>query len=230
MAAPSHLGDPHGDSVGNWSTTCPLPTPSETPSQFRSSTTDTPLDQIQGMVGTLRAAGSGVLAHTVFGAVFNGLTCWCHRLLMADMPGSAGAVGCSVSRRPPPGVSTWCRQGRRYMIGNITSRDRRGGVVIASPSRGAVPVPLAFVVAICDLNPDDRGDLGDHRRPRCHVSNGLWPPPWSQLLRSYQQLGTTFAHGCETTVERARRRPHRRHVRHILGLVGALLAIPIAAP
>src|SRR5829696_7589398 len=123
-------------------------------------------DQLQGMVGTLPSRlGTGLLgfAGRVFGAVFNGLTVLVFTVyFMADMPRiRSGLVRLfPVWRRPQARQVVDLVGG--YMIGNIIISLIAGVVsFIAFTILGVpFPVPLAFVVAICDLIPMIGATLG----------------------------------------------------------------------
>src|SRR5829696_310429 len=175
-------------------------------------------DQLQGMVGTLPSRlGSGVLGFTsrVFGAVFNGLTVLVFTVyFMADMPRiRSGLVRLfPVSRRPQARqvVDLVVDKVGGYMIGNIIISLIAGVVsFIAFTILGVpFPVPLAFVVAICDLIPMIGATLGAIIGVTVALfSTDLWPT--TVLVAAFFIAGLIGA--------------------TVLGLVGALMAIPVAA-
>ncbi len=188
-------------------------------------------DQLQGMVGTLPSRlGSGVLGFTsrVFGAVFNGLTVLVFTVyFMADMPRiRAGLVRLfPVSRRPQARqvVDLVVDKVGGYMIGNIIISLIAGVVsFIAFTILGVrFAVPLAFVVAICDLIPMIGATLGAIIGVTVALfSNGLWPTTVlvAAFFVAYQQLENYLIapRVLKTTVELGAaavldRRPDRRH-------------------
>src|SRR5215203_1266970 len=175
-------------------------------------------DQLQGMVGTLPSRlGTGLLgfAGRVFGAVFNGLTVLVFTVyFMADMPRiRSGLVRLfPVSRRPQARqvVDLVVDKVGGYMIGNIIISLIAGVVSFIAFTILGVPfaVPLAFVVAICDLIPMIGATLGAMIGVTVALfSSGVWPT--TVLVAAFFIAGLIGA--------------------TILGLVGALMAIPIAA-
>ena len=203
-------------------------------------------DRLQGMVGTLPSRlGSGVLGFTsrVFGAVFNGLTVLVFTVyFMADMPRiRAGLVRLfPVSRRQQARqvVDLVVDKVGGYMIGNIIISLIAGVVsFIAFTILGVrFAVPLAFVVAICDLIPMIGATLGAIIGVTVALfSNGLWPTTVlvAAFFVAYQQLENYFIapRVLKTTVELGAADVLIAGLigATILGLVGALMAIPIAA-
>jgi predicted PurR-regulated permease PerM len=203
-------------------------------------------DQLQGMVGTLPSRlGSGVLGFTsrVFGAVFNGLTVLVFTVyFMADMPRiRSGLVRLfPVSRRPQARqvVDLVVDKVGGYMIGNIIISLIAGVVsFIAFTILGVrFAVPLAFVVAICDLIPMIGATLGAIIGVTVALfSNGVWPTTVlvAAFFVAYQQLENYLIapRVLKTTVELGAAAVLIAGLigATILGLVGALMAIPIAA-
>jgi predicted PurR-regulated permease PerM len=203
-------------------------------------------DQLQGMVGTLPSRlGSGVLGFTsrVFGAVFNGLTVLVFTVyFMADMPRiRSGLVRLfPVSRRPQARqvVDLVVDKVGGYMIGNIIISLIAGVVsFIAFTILGVrFAVPLAFVVAICDLIPMIGATLGAIIGVTVALfSSGVWPTTVlvAAFFIAYQQLENYLIapRVLKTTVELGAAAVLIAGLigATILGLVGALMAIPIAA-
>src|SRR5215217_2064019 len=203
-------------------------------------------DQLQGMVGTLPSRlGSGVLGFTsrVFGAVFNGLTVLVFTVyFMADMPRiRSGLVRLfPVSRRPQARqvVDLVVDKVGGYMIGNIIISLIAGVVsFIAFTILGVrFAVPLAFVVAICDLIPMIGATLGAIIGVTVALfSSGVWPTTVlvAAFFIAYQQLENYLIapRVLKTTVELGAAAVLIAGLigATILGLVGALLAIPVAA-
>jgi predicted PurR-regulated permease PerM len=202
--------------------------------------------QLQGMVGTLPSRlGSGVLGFTsrVFGAVFNGLTVLVFTVyFMADMPRiRSGLVRLfPVSRRPQARqvVDLVVDKVGGYMIGNIIISLIAGVVsFIAFTILGVrFAVPLAFVVAICDLIPMIGATLGAMIGVTVALfSSGVWPTTVlvAAFFIAYQQLENYLIapRVLKTTVELGAAAVLIAGLigATILGLVGALMAIPIAA-
>jgi predicted PurR-regulated permease PerM len=203
-------------------------------------------DQLQGMVGTLPSRlGRGVLGFTsrVFGAVFNGLTVLVFTVyFMADMPRiRSGLVRLfPVSRRPQARqvVDLVVDKVGGYMIGNIIISLIAGVVsFIAFTILGVrFAVPLAFVVAICDLIPMIGATLGAVIGITIALfTSGLWPTTVlvAAFFIAYQQLENYLIapRVLKTTVELGAAAVLIAGLigATILGLVGALMAIPIAA-
>jgi predicted PurR-regulated permease PerM len=203
-------------------------------------------DQLQGMVGTLPSRlGTGLLGFTsrVFGAVFNGLTVLVFTVyFMADMPRiRAGLVRLfPVSRRPQARqvVDLVVDKVGGYMIGNIIISLIAGVVSFIAFTVLGVPfaVPLAFVVAICDLIPMIGATLGAIIGVTVALfSTELWPTTVlvAAFFVAYQQLENYFIapRVLKTTVELGAAAVLIAGLvgATILGLVGALMAIPIAA-
>ena len=203
-------------------------------------------DQLQGMVGTLPSRlGTGLLgfAGRVFGAVFNGLTVLVFTVyFMADMPRiRSGLVRLfPVSRRPQARqvVDLVVDKVGGYMIGNIIISLIAGVVsFIAFTILGVrFAVPLAFVVAICDLIPMIGATLGAMIGVTVALfSSGVWPTTVlvAAFFIAYQQLENYLIapRVLKTTVELGAAAVLIAGLigATILGLVGALMAIPIAA-
>ena len=203
-------------------------------------------DQLQGMVGTLPSRlGSGVLGFTsrVFGAVFNGLTVLVFTVyFMADMPRiRSGLVRLfPVSRRPQARqvVDLVVDKVGGYMIGNIIISLIAGVVsFIAFTILGVrFAVPLAFVVAICDLIPMIGATLGAMIGVTVALfSSGVWPTTVlvAAFFIAYQQLENYLIapRVLKTTVELGAAAVLIAGLigATVLGLVGALMAIPVAA-
>jgi len=203
-------------------------------------------DQLQGMVGTLPSRlGTGLLgfAGRVFGAVFNGLTVLVFTVyFMADMPRiRSGLVRLfPVSRRPQARqvVDLVVDKVGGYMIGNIIISLIAGVVsFIAFTILGVpFPVPLAFVVAICDLIPMIGATLGAIIGVTVALfSTDLWPTTVlvAAFFVAYQQLENYLIapRVLKTTVELGAAAVLIAGLigATVLGLVGALMAIPVAA-
>ena len=203
-------------------------------------------DQLQGLVGTLPGRlGTGLLGFTgrVFGAVFNTLTVLVFTIyFMADMPRiRSGVVRLfPVDRRPRARqvVDLVVDKVGGYMIGNIIISLIAGVVsFIAFTILGVrFAVPLAFVVAICDLIPMIGATLGAIIGVTVALfSNGLWPTTVlvAAFFVAYQQLENYLIapRVLKTTVELGAAAVLIAGLigATILGLVGALMAIPIAA-
>jgi predicted PurR-regulated permease PerM len=203
-------------------------------------------DQLQGMVGTLPSRlGTGLLGFTgrVFGAVFNGLTVLVFTLyFMADMPRiRSGLVRLfPVSRRPRARavVDLVVDKVGGYMIGNIIISLIAGVVSFIAFSLLGVPfaVPLAFVIAICDLIPMIGATLGAVIGVTVALfSTQLWPTTVlvAAFFVAYQQLENYLIapRVLKTTVELGAAAVLIAGLigAAVLGLVGALMAIPVAA-
>jgi predicted PurR-regulated permease PerM len=203
-------------------------------------------DQLQGMVGTLPSRlGTGLLGFTsrLFGAVFNGLTVLVFTVyFMADMPRiRAGLVRLfPVSRRPQARqvIDLVVDKVGGYMIGNIIISLIAGVVSFIAFTVLGVPfaVPLAFVVAICDLIPMIGATLGAIIGVTVALfSTELWPTTVlvAAFFVAYQQLENYFIapRVLKTTVELGAAAVLIAGLigAAVLGLVGALMAIPIAA-
>jgi predicted PurR-regulated permease PerM len=203
-------------------------------------------DQLQGMVGTLPSRlGTGLLGFTsrVFGAVFNGLTVLVFTVyFMADMPRiRSGLVRLfPVSRRPQARqvVDLVVDKVGGYMIGNIIISIIAGiASLIAFTLLGVpFPVPLAFVVAICDLIPMIGATLGAVIGVTVALfTTGIWPTTVlvAAFFIAYQQLENYVIapRVLKTTVELGAAAVLIAGLigATVLGLVGALMAIPVAA-
>jgi predicted PurR-regulated permease PerM len=203
-------------------------------------------DQLQGLVGTLPGRlGTGVLGFTsrVFGAVFNTLTVLVFTIyFMADMPRiRSGVVRLfPVDRRPRARqvVDLVVDKVGGYMIGNIIISIIAGLASLIAFSLLGVPfpVPLAFVVAICDLIPMIGATLGAIIGVTVALfSTNLWPTTIlvAAFFVAYQQLENYLIapRVLKTTVELGAAAVLIAGLigATVLGLVGALMAIPVAA-
>ena len=203
-------------------------------------------DQLQGLVGTLPGRlGTGVLGFTsrVFGAVFNTLTVLVFTIyFMADMPRiRSGVVRLfPVDRRPRARqvVDLVVDKVGGYMIGNIIISIIAGLASLIAFSLLGVPfpVPLAFVVAICDLIPMIGATLGAIIGVTVALfSTSLWPTTIlvAAFFVAYQQLENYVIapRVLKTTVELGAAAVLIAGLigATVLGLVGALMAIPVAA-
>jgi predicted PurR-regulated permease PerM len=203
-------------------------------------------DQLQGLVGTLPGRlGTGVLGFTsrVFGAVFNSLTVLVFTIyFMADMPRiRSGVVRLfPVDRRPRARqvVDLVVDKVGGYMIGNIIISVIAGVASLIAFSLLGVPfpVPLAFVIALCDLIPMIGATLGAVIGVTVALfSTGLWPTTVlvAAFFVAYQQLENYLIapRVLKTTVELGAAAVLIAGLigATVLGLVGALMAIPVAA-
>jgi predicted PurR-regulated permease PerM len=203
-------------------------------------------DQLQGLVGTLPSRlGTGLLGFTsrVFGAVFNGLTVLVFTIyFMADMPRiRSGVVRLfPVERRPRARqvVDLVVDKVGGYMIGNIIISIIAGVASLIAFSLLGVPfpVPLAFVVALCDLIPMIGATLGAVIGVTVALfTTGLWPTTVlvAAFFIAYQQLENYLIapRVLKTTVELGAAAVLIAGLigATVLGLVGALMAIPVAA-
>jgi predicted PurR-regulated permease PerM len=202
-------------------------------------------DQLQGLATNLPGRlGSGLLGFTgrVFGAVFNGLTVLVFTVyFMADMPRIRHGVVrlFPVERRPRAHrvVDLVVDKVGGYMIGNIIISLIAGvASFIAFTLLGvAFPVPLAFVVAICDLIPMIGATLG----AIIGVTVALFSTDLvhtvlvAAFFIAYQQLENYLIapRVLKTTVELGAAAVLIAGLigATVLGLVGALMAIPVAA-
>ena len=202
-------------------------------------------DQLQGLVGTLPGRlGSGVLGFTsrVFGAVFNSLTILVFTIyFMADMPRIRNGLVrlFPVERRPRAHqvVDLVVDKVGGYMIGNIIISLIAGIASWIAFQLLGVPfaVPLAFVVAICDLIPMIGATLG----AVIGVTVALFSTDLVHTVLvavffiAYQQLENYLVapRVLKTTVELGAAAVLIAGLigATILGLVGALMAIPVAA-
>jgi predicted PurR-regulated permease PerM len=203
-------------------------------------------DQLQGLVGTLPTRlGSGLLGFTsrVFGVVFNGLTVLVFTIyFMADMPRiRTGVVRLfPVERRPRARqvVDLVVDKVGGYMIGNIIISIIAGLAAFIAFSVLGVPfaVPLAFLIALCDLIPMIGATLG----AMIGVTVALFTTellPTTVLVAAffiaYQQLENYLIapRVLRTTVELGAAAVLISGLigATVLGLVGALMAIPVAA-
>jgi predicted PurR-regulated permease PerM len=203
-------------------------------------------DQLQGLVGTLPGRlGTGVLGFTsrVFGAVFNSLTVLVFTIyFMADMPRiRSGVVRLfPVDRRPRARqvVDLVVDKVGGYMIGNIIVSIIAGVASLIAFSLLGVPfpVPLAFVVALCDLIPMIGATLGAVIGVTVALfSTSVWPTTVlvAAFFVAYQQLENYLIapRVLKTTVELGAAAVLIAGLigATVLGLVGALMAIPVAA-
>jgi predicted PurR-regulated permease PerM len=203
-------------------------------------------DQLQGMVGTLPGRlGTGLLGFTsrVFGAVFNTLTVLVFTIyFMADMPRiRSGLVRLfPVDRRPRARqvVDLVVDKVGGYMIGNIIISVFAGvaSLIVFSLLGVPFPVPLAFVVALCDLIPMIGATLGAIIGVTVALfSTSLWPTTIlvAAFFVAYQQLENYLIapRVLKTTVELGAAAVLIAGLigATVLGLVGALMAIPVAA-
>ena len=203
-------------------------------------------DQLQGLVGTLPGRlGTGLLGFTgrVFGAVFNTLTVLVFTIyFMADMPRiRSGVVRLfPVDRRPRARqvVDLVVDKVGGYMIGNIIVSIIAGLASLIAFSLLGVPfpVPLAFVVALCDLIPMIGATLGAIIGVTVALfSTSLWPTTIlvAAFFVAYQQLENYLIapRVLKTTVELGAAAVLIAGLigATVLGLVGALMAIPVAA-
>jgi predicted PurR-regulated permease PerM len=202
-------------------------------------------DQLRGLVGTLPGRlGSGVLGFTsrVFGAVFNTLTVLVFTVyFMADMPRiRAGVVRLfPVDRRPRARqvVDLVVDKVGGYMIGNIIISLIAGVASFIAFSLLGVPfaVPLAFIVALCDLIPMIGATLGAIIGVTVALfSTDLWHTVLvAAFFIGYQQLENYLIapRVLKTTVELGAAAVLIAGLigATVLGLVGALMAIPVAA-
>jgi predicted PurR-regulated permease PerM len=203
-------------------------------------------DQLQGLVGTLPSRlGTGLLGFTsrVFGAVFNTLTVLVFTIyFMADMPRIRHGVVrlFPVERRPRARqvVDLVVDKVGGYMIGNIIISVIAGVASLIAFSLLGVPfpVPLAFVVAICDLIPMIGATLGAVIGVTVALfTTELWPTTLlvAAFFVAYQQLENYLIapRVLKTTVELGAAAVLIAGLigATVLGLVGALMAIPVAA-
>jgi predicted PurR-regulated permease PerM len=203
-------------------------------------------DQLQGLVGTVPSRlGTGLLGFTsrVFGAVFNGLTVLVFTIyFMADMPRiRAGVVRLfPVERRPRARqvLDLVVDKVGGYMIGNIIISIIAGvaSLIVFSLLGVPFPVPLAFVVAICDLIPMIGATLGAIIGITVALfTTSLWPTTVlvAAFFIAYQQLENYLIapRVLKTTVELGAAAVLIAGLigATVLGLVGALMAIPVAA-
>src|SRR5512132_206292 len=202
-------------------------------------------DQLRGLVGTLPGRlGSGVLGFTsrVFGAVFNTLTVLVFTVyFIADIPRiRAGVVRLfPVDRRPRVRqvVDLVVDKVGGYMIGNIIISLIAGVASFIAFSLLGVPfpVPLAFVVAICDLIPMIGATLGAIIGVTVAVfsTDLVHTVLVAAFFIAYQQLENYLIapRVLKTTVELGAAAVLIAGLigATVLGLVGALMAIPVAA-
>jgi len=202
--------------------------------------------QLEGLVGSVPSRlGSGLLGFTgrVFGAVFNGLTVLVFTIyFMADLP----RIRSGLVRLFPVERRARARQVLDlvvdkvggYMIGNIIISIIAGVASFIAFSVLGVPfaVPLAFVVAICDLIPMIGATLGAVIAVTVALFTAdLWPTVVlvAAFFVAYQQLENYLIapRVLRTTVELGAAAVLLAGLigGTVLGLVGALMAIPVAA-
>jgi predicted PurR-regulated permease PerM len=203
-------------------------------------------EQLQGMVGGLPSRlGSGLLGFTgrVFGAVFNSLTILVFTVyFMADMPRiRTGVVRLFPMERRPRArqvVDLVVDKVGGYMIGNIIISLIAGVVSFIAFSVLGVPfaVPLAFLIAIFDLIPMIGATLGAVLGVTVALfTTELWPTTVlvAAFFVAYQQLENYLIapRVLKTTVELGAAAVLISGLvgATVLGLVGALMAIPVAA-
>jgi predicted PurR-regulated permease PerM len=203
-------------------------------------------DQLQGLIGTLPSRlGTGLLGFTsrVFGAVVNGLTVLVFTIyFMADMPRiRTGMVRLfPVERRPQARqvVDLVVDKVGGYMIGNIIISIIAGLASFVAFTVLGVPfaVPLAFVIALCDLIPMIGATIGAVIGVAVALfSTQLWPTTVlvAAFFLAYQQLENYLIapRVLRTTVELGAAAVLIAGLigATVLGLVGALMAIPVAA-
>jgi predicted PurR-regulated permease PerM len=203
-------------------------------------------EQLQGLAGTLPTRlGTGLLGFTsrVFGAVFNSLTILVFTIyFMADMPRiRAGVVRLFPMERRPHArrvVDLVVDKVGGYMIGNIIISLIAGVASYIAFALLGVPfaVPLAFLVAICDLIPMIGATLGAVLGVTVALfTTDLWPTTVlvAAFFVAYQQLENYLIapRVLKTTVELGAAAVLIAGLigATVLGLVGALMAIPVAA-
>ena len=203
-------------------------------------------EQLQGLAGTLPTRlGTGLLGFTsrVFGAVFNSLTILVFTIyFMADMPRiRAGVVRLFPMERRPHArrvVDLVVDKVGGYMIGNIIISLIAGVASYIAFALLGVPfaVPLAFLVAICDLIPMIGATLGAVLGVSVALfTTDLWPTTVlvAAFFVAYQQLENYVIapRVLKTTVELGAAAVLIAGLigATVLGLVGALMAIPVAA-
>jgi predicted PurR-regulated permease PerM len=203
-------------------------------------------DQLQGLAGTLPSRlGTGLLGFTgrVFGAVFNSLTILVFTVyFMADMPRiRTGVVRLfPMPRRPHVRrvVDLVVDKVGGYMIGNIIISLIAGIASYLAFLVLGVPfaVPLAFLVAVCDLIPMIGATLGAVLGVSVALfTTQIWPTTVlvAAFFVAYQQLENYVIapRVLKTTVELGAAAVLIAGLigATVLGLVGALMAIPIAA-
>jgi predicted PurR-regulated permease PerM len=202
--------------------------------------------QLQGLVGSLPSRlGSGLLGFTsrVFGAVFNSLTVLVFTIyFMADLPRiRSGAVRLFPMERRSRArqvLDLVVDKVGGYMIGNIIISLIAGVASFVAFSLLGVPfaVPLAFLVAICDLIPMIGATLGAVIGVTVALFTvDLWPNTIlvAGFFVAYQQLENYLIapRVLKTTVELGAAAVLLAGLvgATVLGLVGALMAIPVAA-
>jgi predicted PurR-regulated permease PerM len=203
-------------------------------------------NRLQGVIGGLPAQlGSGLLGFTgrVFGAIFSTLTVLVFTIyFMADLPRlQHGLVYLfPAERRPRAGQVVDLVVGKvgGYMIGNIIISIIAGVAAYAAFALLGVPfaVPLAFVVAVADMIPMIGATLGAVVGVTVALfSSDLWPTTVlvAAYFVAYQQLENYLIapRVLRTTVELGAAAVLLAGLigATLLGLVGALMAIPVAA-
>ena len=202
--------------------------------------------QIQGLVGSLPSRlGTGLVGFTsrVFGALFSGLTILVLTIyFMADLPRLRSGLVRLMPRhrraRSAEVVSVVVEKVGDYMIGNILISIVAG---IASYAAFLVlgvpfPIPLAILVAFCDLIPMVGATLGAILCVAVAAfATDIWPTAVLVALFfvAYQQLENYLIAPriLRSTVDISASAVLLAGLigATVLGLVGALMAIPVAA-
>jgi predicted PurR-regulated permease PerM len=202
--------------------------------------------QLEGLVGTLPSRlGSGLLGFTgrVFGAVFNSLTVLVFTVyFMADLPrirtGVVRLFPMERRARASQVLDLLVDKVGGYMIGNIIISIIAGiaSFVVFAVLGVPFPVPLAFVIAICDLIPMIGATLGAVIGVTVALfTTDIWPTTVlvAAFFVAYQQLENYLIapRVLKTTVELGAAAVLIAGLvgATVLGLVGALMAIPVAA-
>jgi predicted PurR-regulated permease PerM len=202
--------------------------------------------QLEGLVGSLPGRlGTGLLgfAGRVFGAVFNSLTVLVFTVyFMADLPrirsGTVRLFPMERRARARQVLDLVVDKVGGYMIGNIIISIIAGIVSFVAFTVLGVPfpVPLAFLIAICDLIPMIGATLGAVIGVTVALfTTDLWPTTVlvAAFFVAYQQLENYLIapRVLKTTVELGAAAVLVAGLigATVLGLVGALMAIPVAA-
>jgi len=202
--------------------------------------------QLQGLVGSVPARlGSGLLGFTgrLFGALFSALTVLVLTIyFMADLPRLRnGLVRLFPAERRVHArqvVDLVVDKVGGYMIGNIIISIVAGiaSAVVFTILRVPFPVPLAFLVAVCDLIPLIGATLGAVIVVLVTLfTSDIWPTTVlvAAFFVAYQQLENYVIAPriLRTTVELGAAAVLLAGLigGTALGLVGALMAIPVAA-
>jgi len=202
--------------------------------------------QLEGLVGTLPSRlGSGLLGFTsrVFGAVVGGLTVLVLTIyFMADLPRLRSGVVRLMPRhrraRSAEVVDLVVDKVGDYMIGNILISVVAGIISYGAFRVLGVPfaIPLAILVALCDLIPMVGATLG---AILCVAVAAFTTPLWpttvlvAAFFVAYQQLENYLVAPriLRSTVDISAAAVLLAGLvgATVLGLVGALMAIPVAA-